>query len=38
VNPVEIVRTYFKFGRQNGDTSLVNCTMRNTKISWFANR
>ncbi len=41
VNPVEIVRTYFKlcnfkFGRQNGDTSLVNCTMRKTKTSWFA--
>jgi hypothetical protein len=41
VNPVEIVRSYFKlcnfkFGRQNGDTSLVNCTMRRTKTSWFA--
>jgi hypothetical protein len=41
VNPVEIVCTYFKlcnfkFGQKNGDTSLVNCTMRKTKTSWFA--
>jgi hypothetical protein len=41
VNPVEIVRTYFKlcnfkFGQKNGETSLVNCTMRKTKTSWFA--
>jgi hypothetical protein len=41
VNPVEIIRTYFrlcrfKFGRANGDKSYLNCVMRRSKAGWFA--
>jgi hypothetical protein len=41
VNPVEIIRTYFKlcgfkFGRANGDKSYLNCVMRRCKTGWFA--
>jgi hypothetical protein len=41
VNPVEIIRTYFKlcgfkFGRANGNKSFLNCVMRRSKAGWFA--
>jgi hypothetical protein len=41
VNPVEIIRNYFKlcgfkFGRANGDKSYLNCVMRRSKAGWFA--
>jgi hypothetical protein len=41
VNPVEIIRTYyklcgFKFGQANGDKSYLNCVMRRSKTGWFA--
>ncbi len=41
VNPVQIIRTYFKlcgfkFGQANGDTSLVNSIIRRTKSGWKA--
>ena len=41
VNPVKIIRTYFKlcgfkFGQANGDTSLVNSIIRRTKSGWKA--
>ncbi len=41
VNPVQIIRTYFKlcgfkFGQANGNTSLVNSIIRRTKSGWKA--
>lgn len=41
VNPVNIVRSYFKlckfkFGRENGDTSRLNCVIRRKKCGWTA--
>jgi hypothetical protein len=41
VNPVKIVRAFFKlcnfkFRKANQDSSKLNCVIRRTKISWFA--
>ena len=41
INPVVIVREYFRlcgfqFGLKNNDNSLLNCHMRRTKSSWYA--
>jgi len=41
VNPVKIVRAFFKlcnfkFGKANGDSSMLNCVIRRTKTGWFA--
>ena len=41
VNPVELVRLYyklcdFKFGKEKGDTSLLNCVIRRKKNTWVA--
>jgi hypothetical protein len=41
VNPVRIVRAYFKicgfrFGKESGDSSLLNCVIRRKKTGWTA--